>query len=47
MAEDMGVKMDGTDVIQILQNLIVNAFQCAAKVIAWLSGVKFSAFRWI
>ena len=29
MAEDMGVKMNGTDVIQILLNLAVNAFQCA------------------
>ncbi len=29
LAEDMGVKMNGTDVIQILLNLAVNAFQCA------------------
>ena len=29
MAEDFGVKMNGTDVIQILLNLAVNAFQCA------------------
>ncbi|MGA2178521.1 MAG: response regulator [Verrucomicrobiota bacterium] len=29
MAEDLGVKMNGTDVIQILLNLTVNAFQCA------------------
>jgi signal transduction histidine kinase len=29
MAEDLGVKMNGTDVIQILLNLSVNAFQCA------------------
>jgi signal transduction histidine kinase len=29
-AEDIGVKANGTDVIQILQNLVVNAFQCAA-----------------
>jgi signal transduction histidine kinase len=29
MAEDIGVKMNGTDVIQILLNLAVNAFQCA------------------
>jgi signal transduction histidine kinase len=29
MAEDLGVKMNGTDVIQILLNLAVNAFQCA------------------
>jgi two-component system, sensor histidine kinase and response regulator len=28
MAEDLGVKMNGTDVIQILLNLTVNAFQC-------------------
>ncbi|HXI71547.1 MAG TPA: hybrid sensor histidine kinase/response regulator [Verrucomicrobiae bacterium] len=27
--EDIGVKANGTDVIQILQNLVVNAFQCA------------------
>jgi signal transduction histidine kinase len=29
LAEDIGVKVNGTDVIQILQNLAVNAFQCA------------------
>ena len=29
MAEDLGVKMNGTDVIQILLNLTVNAFQSA------------------
>ena len=29
LAEDIGVKMNGTDVIQILLNLAVNAFQCA------------------
>lgn len=29
MAGDTGVKMNGTDVIQILLNLTVNAFQCA------------------
>jgi signal transduction histidine kinase len=29
VAEDLGVKMNGTDVIQILLNLAVNAFQCA------------------
>ena len=29
MAEDLGVKMNGTDVIQILLNLAVNAFQSA------------------
>jgi len=30
-AEDIGVKLNGTDVIQILQNLTVNAFQCAPR----------------
>jgi len=29
MAGDIGVKLNGTDVIQILLNLTVNAFQCA------------------
>jgi signal transduction histidine kinase len=29
MPEDLGVKMNGTDVIQILLNLSVNAFQCS------------------
>ncbi len=29
LAEEMGVRMNGTDVIQILLNLAVNAFQCA------------------
>jgi two-component system sensor histidine kinase/response regulator len=29
--EDMGVKVNGTDVIQILQNLAVNAFQCSPQ----------------
>jgi signal transduction histidine kinase len=29
LSEDFGVKMNGTDVIQILLNLAVNAFQCA------------------
>jgi len=29
MAEDTGVKINGTDLIQILLNLAVNAFQCA------------------
>jgi signal transduction histidine kinase len=29
--EDVGVKVNGTDVIQILQNLAVNAFQCSPK----------------
>ncbi len=28
MAEDIGVKINGTDVIQILLNLTINAFQC-------------------
>jgi signal transduction histidine kinase len=30
-AEDIGVKIGGVDVIQILQNLAVNAFQCAPQ----------------
>jgi two-component system, sensor histidine kinase and response regulator len=29
--EDVGVKVNGTDVIQILQNLVVNAFQCTPQ----------------
>ena len=29
MAENIGVKMNGTDVIQVLQNLVANALQCA------------------
>jgi two-component system, sensor histidine kinase and response regulator len=29
--EDVGVKVNGTDVIQILQNLAVNAFQCSPR----------------
>jgi signal transduction histidine kinase len=29
--ENTGVKVNGTDVIQILQNLLVNAFQCAPQ----------------
>ena len=29
--EDVGVKVNGTDVIQILQNLTVNAFQCSPQ----------------
>jgi two-component system, sensor histidine kinase and response regulator len=29
LAEELGVRMNGTDVIQILLNLAVNAFQCA------------------
>ena len=28
LAEDIGVRMNGTDVIQVLLNLAVNAFQC-------------------
>jgi signal transduction histidine kinase len=30
LAEDVGVKVNGTDLIQILLNLSVNAFQCAS-----------------
>lgn len=29
LSEDIGVKMNGTDLIQVLLNLAVNAFQCA------------------
>ncbi len=29
LAEDIGVRMNGTDVIQVLLNLTVNAFQCS------------------
>jgi signal transduction histidine kinase len=29
LVEDIGVKVNGTDLIQILLNLVVNAFQCA------------------
>src|SRR3984957_15362210 len=29
LSEDIGVKMNGTDLIQVLLNLTVNAFQCA------------------
>lgn len=29
LAEDIGVKINGTDLIQILLNLVVNGFQCA------------------
>jgi len=29
LAEDLGVKINGTDLIQILRNLAVNGFQCA------------------
>ncbi|HLP76130.1 MAG TPA: response regulator [Candidatus Paceibacterota bacterium] len=31
LAEEIGVKMNGTDFIQVLLNLAVNGFQCAAK----------------
>ena len=31
LAEDIGVRMNGTDVIQVLLNLTVNAFQCASR----------------
>ena len=31
LAEDIGVNMNGTDVIQILLNLTVNAFQCSPQ----------------
>jgi len=31
LAEDVGARMNGTDVIQLLQNLAVNAFQCAPQ----------------
>jgi signal transduction histidine kinase len=31
LAEDVGVKINGTDLIQILLNLVVNAFQCAPQ----------------
>ena len=31
LAEDIGVKMNGTDLIQILLNLTVNAFQCSPQ----------------
>ena len=30
-AEDIGLKMNGTDLIQILLNLVVNAFQCSPQ----------------
>ena len=29
--DDVGVKVNGTDVIQILQNLAINAFQCSSQ----------------
>jgi signal transduction histidine kinase len=31
LAEDAAVKMNGTDVIQVLLNLVTNGFQCAAQ----------------
>lgn len=31
LAEDIGVMMHGTDLIQVLLNLVVNAFQCSAQ----------------
>jgi signal transduction histidine kinase len=31
LAEDIGLKMNGTDLIQILLNLAVNAFQCSSQ----------------
>ena len=31
LADDIGVHMNGTDVIQVLLNLTVNAFQCSSK----------------
>jgi two-component system, sensor histidine kinase and response regulator len=31
LARDLGVRMNGTDVIQVLLNLVVNAFQCEAR----------------
>jgi signal transduction histidine kinase len=31
LAEDIGVKINGTDLIQVLLNLTVNAFQCAPQ----------------
>ena len=31
LAEDIGVRINGTDLIQILLNLAVNAFQCASQ----------------
>ena len=32
LAEDIAVRMNGTDLIQVLQNLVVNAFQCSSRV---------------
>jgi signal transduction histidine kinase len=31
LAQDIAVRMNGTDLIQILQNLVVNGFQCCAQ----------------
>jgi signal transduction histidine kinase len=31
LADDIGVRINGTDVIQVLLNLVVNAFQCTSK----------------
>ena len=31
LADDIGVRMNGTDFIQVLLNLVVNAFQCASQ----------------
>jgi signal transduction histidine kinase len=31
LARDIAVKMNGTDLIQLLQNLVVNAFQCSTR----------------
>jgi signal transduction histidine kinase len=31
LADDIGVRINGTDVIQVLLNLVVNAFQCSGK----------------
>ncbi len=31
LAEDIGVRMNGTDLIQVLMNLAVNAFQCSPQ----------------
>jgi len=30
LADDVGVKMNGTDLIQVLLNLVINGFQCAS-----------------
>jgi nitrogen-specific signal transduction histidine kinase len=40
------VKINGTDVIQILLNLVVNAFQCTRSRTAWRSAAKCCARRW-